>query len=185
MSNILWDEHQYNLGKQRRIFENAKKGRFNRMMATEVGKEAHDILNGERWMTGRFAEKMREVLLNFGGLTENQSAAVVRIYNETEAQKLERLAKRQAEDAFSQHIGEVGQRIEMTLAVKKVIAIDGAYGPVNINLCKCGSDVVVYKGSNRLDVFCDGPTVTVKATIKAHEVRDGINQTIISRPTVQ
>ncbi|MEL0003967.1 MAG: hypothetical protein VW620_13215, partial [Rhodospirillales bacterium] len=59
------------------------------------------------------------------------------------------------------------------------------YGTVNINICRCGSDVVIYKGSNRLDVFGDGHNVTVKATIKAHEVRDGINQTIISRPAVQ
>jgi len=182
---MIIDEYLYNRGKERRIMANASKGRFNRMMATEVGKEAHDILLGERWMEGNFAEKMREVLHNYGGLTENQSAAVVRIYNETESKREERKAARLAEDALSQHIGEVGQRIEMTLEVRKVIALDGYYGPININICRCGSDVVIYKGSNRLDVFCDGPTVTVKATIKAHEVREGINQTIISRPTVQ
>ena len=184
---MIIDEYLYNRGKERRIIENAKKGRFNRMIATDLGKEAHDILVGERWMQNNFAMKMREVLHNYGGLTEKQAATVVRIYNETEAQREERKAARLAEDASSQHIGEVGQRIEMTLQVRKIIAIDGYYGTVNINLCKCGSDVVVYKGSNRLDVFCeDGTdTVTVKATIKAHEVRDGINQTIISRPTVQ
>lgn len=182
---MYWDEYLYNRGKERRIIENAKKGRFNRMMATEVGKEAHDILLGERWMENNFATKMRDVLHNYGGLTEKQSATVVRLYNETEEQRQEKIAKRQAEDALSQHIGEVGQRIEMTLEIRKVISIDGYYGTVNINLSKCGSDVVVYKGSNRLDVFGDGHTVTVKATIKAHEVRDGINQTIISRPKVQ
>ncbi|MFZ8899500.1 MAG: hypothetical protein ACO20X_13290 [Alphaproteobacteria bacterium] len=182
---MIIDEYLYNLGKKRRIMENAKIGRFNRMMATDLGKEAHDILVGERWMKNNFAMKMREVLHNYGGLTEKQAATVVRIYNETEAKRDERKAARLAEDALSQHIGEVGRRIEMTLEVRKIIAIDGYYGTVNINLCKCGCDVVVYKGSNRLDVYGDGHTVTVKATIKAHEVREGIKQTIISRPTVQ
>ena len=43
-------------------------------------------------------------------------------------------------------------------------------------------NAVVYKGSSDLKFYAD--KVTVKATIKAHDTRDGVKQTIISRPKI-
>ena len=59
-------------------------------------------------------------------------------------------------------------------------AFESQFGYTYINICKdADGNVVVYKGSNR---FEEGETVRVKATVKSHEERDGVAQTLIARP---
>lgn len=94
-------------------------------------------------------------------------------------------AAKQAQRDNSQHVGNVGERIELVLTVGKVLRFESQnYGwpATYINLCKDASgNAVVYKGSNG---WAEGETIVVKATVKEHGERDGVKQTIIQRPKV-
>lgn len=152
-----------------------------------TGPKAHPLVAG--MFSGDFGKvllEMREALVEWGGLTDKQTDLVRRALTRAE----ERLAQAQqrreeriaAERETSKHIGTVGARIELTLTVDKVFTFDGFYGTTFINICKdADGNVVVYKGSNG---FEEGETIRVKATIKAHEERDGVAQTLIARPKV-
>lgn len=128
---------------------------------------------------------MRNALGEWGGLTPKQTELVRRALARAEervAKAAERRAERVAADRNSQHVGAVGARVELTLRCEKVFSFDGFYGTTHINLCRDeANNVIVYKGSNS---FEEGTTFRVKATIKAHEERDGVAQTLISRPKV-
>lgn len=128
---------------------------------------------------GSFRWKMYDVINEWGGLTEAQAAAVVRIATENAAQREERMAARRASDLKSQHIGTVGERLEFQITCHKTLEFNGRFGVTYLNICKQGDDVVIYKGSN---AFKQGETIRIKATIKAHDEREGIKQTIIARP---
>lgn len=81
----------------------------------------------------------------------------------------------------SRWIGTVGQRQMFTLAVRLVIAMDGHYGFSYLHVMNDeAGNVVVYKGTKMLAER--GGVVTVKATVKEHDVRDGVRQTKIARP---
>lgn len=150
-----------------------------------VGPKAHPLVAGI--FSGDFGKvllEMREALQEWGGLTDKQTDLVRRALARAE----ERLAKAQqrhqervaADRATSQHVGTVGARVEMTLQCEKVFEFDSMYGMTYINICRdAHNNVVVYKGSNR---FEEGETIRVKATIKAHDERDGVAQTLIARP---
>lgn len=133
---------------------------------------------------GKVLLQMREALIEWGSLTDKQTDLVRRSLARAE----ERLAKAQqrreervaADREGSKHVGVVGERREFTLTVNKVFSFDSIYGTTFINICKdADGNVIVYKGSNG---FEEGETVRVKATVKAHEERDGIAQTLIARP---
>jgi hypothetical protein len=82
------------------------------------------------------------------------------------------------------HVGTIGERVELELVCEKVLSFRISDFPLivtNISLCRDrAGNRVVYKGSNRFDD--DGEWFKVKATIKAHESRDGELQTLIARP---
>jgi hypothetical protein len=138
---------------------------------------------------GNFGEvllEMREAIMEWGGLTDKQTDLVRRALARAE----ERLAKANqrreerlaADRATSQHVGTVGERRDFTLTVNRVFSFEGQYGFTYINICKdAAGNVIVYKGSNN---FEEGETLTVKATVKAHDERDGIAQTLIARPKI-
>jgi len=138
---------------------------------------------------GNFGEvllEMREAIMEWGGLTDKQTDLVRRALARAE----ERLAKANqrreerlaADRATSQHVGTVGERRDFTLTVNKVFSFESQYGFTYINICKdAAGNVIVYKGSNN---FEEGESLTVKATVKAHDERDGIAQTLIARPKI-
>lgn len=138
------------------------------------------------YATGDFLNKMRESLEQWGGLTEGQHRAVRKCYDRAvenlRSREERRTASIQADRDNSKFVGTVGERIDMTLLCEKQFYFEGTFGATYINLCRDpDNNVVVYKGSN---AWTQGVTVKVKATIKAHETRDGIAQTIIARPKV-
>lgn len=89
----------------------------------------------------------------------------------------------------SQFIGEVGKRVDLEGEVVFSKALDpiqvayNAWAERYIVQITCGDDVVMYFGSNPL--ANRGDKVKVRATIKAHNERDGVKQTIIQRPVVE
>lgn len=154
---------------------------------SHIGPKAHPLVAG--MFAGDFGKvllEMQEALGEWGGLTDKQTDLVRRALARAE----ERFAKAQqrreeriaADRATSQHVGTVGARVEMTLQCEKVFEFDSMYGMTYINICRdADNNVVVYKGSNR---FEEGETIRVKATIKAHDERDGVAQTLIARPKI-
>ena len=118
-------------------------------------------------------------LQTWGGLTEKQGIAV----RNSIAKGIERREAFRAERAaISKHIGTVGERRDFTLTLNHIHQFDGVYGTTYIHILTEGEgNAVVYKGSKKLTGE-KGETVTFKATIKAHDARDGVAQTILSRP---
>jgi hypothetical protein len=140
---------------------------------------------------GEIASKMRDALHQWGGLTPKQTELVRSMITRAEARvatrQQERAAKLAADQTTSHHIGQVGERTVFTLTVERILTFETQFGLTHINLCRAqDGSVVVYKGSNRLvDIDAPLPALVVcKATVKAHELRDGVAQTIISRPKV-
>jgi hypothetical protein len=131
--------------------------------------------------------EMREAIMEWGGLTDKQTDLVRRALARAEERVVNADKRRQeriqADRAVSKHIGTVGERREFELTVNKVFSFDGTYGVTYINICKdVDGNVVIYKGSNGYE---QDETLTVKATVKAHEERDGVKQTLIARPVVK
>lgn len=203
----------YERGIQRNIRRNAAIGRRKRWLAIEGNQELLDWLThqGEFEGTrtpedadglsyyiahplceGMFNSSFGNVLLDlsksmdeWGGLTEAQTAVVRGALNRARGwpdDRDKKAAERAAVDAKSVHIGIVGERRFFDLIVNKRLSFESDYGPVFINICHEGENVVIYKGSNPWD---EDKTIRVKATIKDHGVRDGVNQTIIARPKVE
>jgi hypothetical protein len=128
--------------------------------------------------------EMRDAIMEWGGLTDKQTDLVRRALARAEDRLVKANQRREeriaADRATSKHVGTVGERRDFTLTVNKVFSFEGQYGLTYINICKdADGNVIVYKGSNGFD---EGETLTLKATVKAHDERDGVAQTFISRP---
>ena len=161
-----------------------------RLYAFLHGQDEFDCgLNGERpairFPTGGFGEllgQFRKTLGDWGKLSPKQTQIVRDALAKAELFAAERdvkIAAQREADAATAHVGTVGERRDFDLTVEKVLSFEGQYGITYINLCRdLDGNIVVYKGSNAFEV---GP-VRVKATIKAHDVREGVPQTLISRP---
>lgn len=136
---------------------------------------------------GEFLDKMRDAIDEWGGLTEGQTVAVRKCYQRAQENVRERVERRltkiEDERNTSKHVGILDTRREFTLICEKQFSFDGTFGTTYINICKDeDGNVVVYKGSN---AWTENMTITVIASVKAHEVRDGVAQTIIARPKIK
>ena len=133
---------------------------------------------------GGFIDLLRKLAADLdecGGLSDKQTEIVRNALARQQQFLTERKAKFAAADAGSQHIGTVGQRINFELTLNWVKYFEGAFGATYIHGLKdADGNVVIYKGSKCLGE--KGATVKVKATIKDHSEREGVKQTLISRP---
>lgn len=85
--------------------------------------------------------------------------------------------------AVSEHVGKVGEKIELTLTVCAIRDFMGTYGPIFYNIMKTETgSIVVYKGAKILANRDE--TIRVSAKVKEHNVRDGVKSTRIERPKV-
>ena len=207
MSHDPFDPVAYERAKAARIAVNARKGRAKRWheahpvdaaraeaflwehgeFAPTEGREA----NGGSYQIshpfvkasyGDFFFKMRDALHEWGSLTDGQMKAVLGMIDRAATRIEERAAAKAERAANAAHIGTVGERREFTLKIGKVMSFQTQFGFMFIHLMDDAEtgNPVVYKGSKELGEA--GETITVKATIKAHDVRDGVAQTVITRP---
>ena len=135
---------------------------------------------------GKVLLEMREATMEWGGLTDKQTDLVRRALaraGERVAKAAQRRDERlEADRAGSTHVGAVGERCEFTLTCEKVFEFEGQFGLTFINICRdVHGNVVVYKGSNGFD---EAVVYVLKATIKKHDERNGVKQTLISRPKI-
>jgi hypothetical protein len=133
---------------------------------------------------GGFIDLLRKLAADLdecGGLSDKQTEIIRKALANQERFAAERKAKFAAQNASSQHIGTVGQREFFTLTIQWVKYFEGAFGATYIHGLKdAAGNVVIYKGSKCLGE--KDATVTVKATVKEHGEREGVKQTIITRP---
>lgn len=194
--SFIVNDSAYENAIARNIRINAIKGRATRWLATADGRRANDLLfgigefdtdeNGNlhpvfKAARGDFFGKMRDSVLEYGALTEKQTAAVLAMITRTEAKVAGFAAKRAEEAATSQWIGTVGKREMFTLTIRHIVTMDGIYGTSFLHILNdAQGNVVIYKGTKLLGDR--GETLTVKATVKEHGEREGVKQTKIARP---
>ena len=182
--------YKYQLAIERNILANAKKTwRKNNPRHEEienaVGKGR--VFNDHGDLVGyddNFIGSMACAMDKYGKLTPAQTEAVLKGIDARAAKKAEWKSKTAAEKAASEWIGEVGKRVELALTCYHVVTLESHYGVSFLHLCKDpNGNTVVYKGSCALFPI-KGEAKLVKATIKDHGVRDGVKQTVISRPKI-
>lgn len=100
-------------------------------------------------------------------------------YLEHKARDAQREAAWQAE-TVSQHVGEVGQRITLTAATAKLLTSwEGAYGTTYLyKFTDAQGNVYIWYASRGIETR-DG--MTLKGTVKDHNERDGVKQTVLTR----
>jgi hypothetical protein len=79
------------------------------------------------------------------------------------------------------HVGEVGQKIEVCVTIKNVVAMQGFYGVTHMVLMEDEAGNMFKWIASNLGDFNKGDVVTIKGTIKAHEEYKGRNQTTMTR----
>ena len=99
---------------------------------------------------------------------------------ETAAKREERLA---ADTAQSNHIGTIGSRVEAIVTVGTVRVFDGLYGAFFVTIARDATGNVFVSSGARW--AAKGETLRIVATVKAHEVREGVRQTILQRVKVK
>lgn len=205
---FIENEARYEAAIERNIRNNARKTRAAKWLATEGGKRASAFLfeldefeatyHDDGYFVamhpvvkaclGDFFTKMHDSVVEWGGLTEGQTNAVLAMIERGEARVAERAKAReearQADADKSGWIGVVGERRMFDLTIRMVFEMEGQYGYSYLHVMNdADGNVVVYKGTNCLGAIDD--TVTVKATVKEHDVRDGVKQTKIARPKME
>lgn len=181
--SIIRDEAAYDAAVRRNIRENARKGFWNRVeRASEIVSFLSDEVQRakpfELWVSFMGSYE------TFGKLSDKQVDCVLRAIDKRKAQQAERAAAFAEIAAKSNYVGEVGQKIEWTLTVEKVISFEGFYGLQFVYLMRDADGNRITTKTNRDGLMEQGSTVTVKGTIKAHEEYKGEKQTILTRVKV-
>lgn len=156
--------------------QDAARAKFAKWLATQPA--AQWLLNDRSDDSG-FLGSIRGELLGNRILTDRQLAALVRVKD--------KIAQREAERdqliASSAPVGEVGERRDFNLKLTTVRSIETQYGYSYLHVMEdIAGNAIKYFGSARLGD--EGETLTVKATVKAHEAYRGLMQTVVSRPKV-
>ena len=125
-------------------------------------------------------------LVTYGSISDKQWAFAERLLTGIPAAHAKRaaiLAERAADAAQSQHVATVGERIEFTATVTFSTTFEGSFGYVTVTGLKDDAgNVYIQKGKA---IGSKGERLVIKATVKEHGARDGVKQTIITRPKVQ
>lgn len=180
-NNFIENEGAYQEAIDRRIKANARKGRGARWLAEDATREALvTFIESKAFGGSGFYKKLIQSYHEWGSLTDGQEAAV----RKDIAGQAERKAAAAAKDAGSTHIGTIGQRMALRLTCRKHISFEGNFGPTHIYIFADQSgNLIIYKGGN-IDIQ-DGQQVAGKATVKDHATRDGVCQTVVSRPSFE
>ena len=153
--------------------------RTNRKAKVEAVLGEHPDLRAATDSDNSFVRDVMRKLHKYGDLSDAQISAVKRAVAR-DAEWAAKRAEQRAEDASSEFIAEVGKRITLTAEVIATKFIERDYGDKLFIMLRSGDDIAVtfYSG---MDGYEKGETVTIKATVKAHETRDGIKQTMLAR----
>lgn len=157
----------------------AKREQLDAAWATwyEPNKPACDAILFGASFAGDFVESIARKLNNREPLSDHA-------IDVTLASVVRKLAEQDQRNA-SQHVGKVGERVELEVICEKRLRFDyGTFPTITtfINLCRDrAGNRIVYKGSNGMS---EGEWMKLKATIKEHGEREGELQTLIARPKI-
>jgi hypothetical protein len=127
-----------------------------------------------------FAQSMVDAVSYYGALTDNQLAAAVKMVERQKVQAEQRRVENLKLAELSNHVGEVGERREFVLSIDRSFEGMGNFGPYTSHIMHdADGNVFVYFGNEQGDA---GQAVRGKATVKRHDSRDGVAQTVLSRP---
>ena len=136
-----------------------------------------------------FVGSLAKAFDTYGKLTEGQVNAVRKCISQREERRAEWADKQAALNANRQHLGTVGEKITLTLTIKRIVYLDGQYGVTALYICEdADRNVVIYKGRAAAfevlngELTKQGDVITVVAVVAAHGVREGVKQTVIQRP---
>lgn len=147
--------------------------------------EPHPLVKVSR---GDFFYKMLHAIHDWGRLSSGQERAVLTMIEKAKGRIEERAAAKEARIASARHVGTIGERRDFDLTLKFKTSFETRFGFTVVYVLEDDAgNVIVYKGTGYLtrengDALEKGDRVKFKATIKAHGERDGIKQTIVSRP---
>lgn len=84
------------------------------------------------------------------------------------------------ESGTSEFVGEIGERIELTLTVIRAIKIENDYGHSIIHIMEddCGN---VYVWITAAKNWSEGSVKTVRSTVKDHQIYKNTKQTVLTR----
>lgn len=126
-------------------------------------------------------------LQQYGDLSDKQWAFLTKLVEEAPL-RTAREEQRKAVDAASQHVGTIGDRRDFVLTVAFITGFNTQFGFTNvIGMRDEQGNLYIYKGTSMIynaeqKDAAKGDTLTFKATIKEHGEREGVKQTILSRP---
>ena len=105
--------------------------------------------------------------------------------NEDGSLKLENEVKEAVEslmydESISEHVGSIGDRIEINVKVIKNIALENNYGHSTMHIFEdaCGNQYVWITNSQS---WSEGSEKTIRASVKEHKRYKGVRQTVLSR----
>lgn len=174
-NKIIENESAYEDAIARRIKANAALTRSRAFEAAHPDAEA--ILNYIHSQYNAFWQDVSNNVREYGA----PRPRIVEIVRERLAGQAAKKAEFTARDARSQHVGEVGQRIEFEAVCTFVYHGENAFGAFTITGLRDDNDnVYIYKGTAAYPE--KGERWQVRATVKEHSERDGVKQTKISRP---
>ena len=207
------NEQAYIKAAKARIEGNARKGRATRWLASHPdAQRAHDflvscgefapaqVLDADDYVIsntthplveasyGDFRQKMFDSLVEWGSLTDGQTAAVVKMIERAQERIAKREELKQGQRDACQHVGVNGERRTFDLTVTFKTGFETQFGWTNvIGMTDANGNVYVYKGSSTLKndqgdwQLTKGDRIVVTATL-SHGERDGVKQNILKRP---
>lgn len=150
-----------------------------RLEATQAWRDANSALVArlEAYKgDNEFLRGSAQNLAHWGNLTARQVEAVESCFA-----VIDRL---EAARANSQFVGNVGDKVTLTITVERIVVIKSEfYGDNYITIAYDeAGNVYTYKGKS--NIGRKGETSTIKASIKAHVEYNGVKQTAIQRPKI-
>lgn len=187
-ANHIENEAAYEAAISARIKENARKGRGARWLAEDATRADVVTYCQRRSGGSAFYLKLWDAYQEWHSFTDKQESMIRADMAKDAARRAEFIAR----DSGSVHVGTVGKREVFTLTLRRRVSFESDFGTVHIHVFADDSgNVVVHKGTMlgvydasgiHFEAFEQGARVTGKATVKAHETREGVAQTKIQRP---
>ena len=180
----------YEAAIHRNIIANAQKTwAKNTLRSGEIQNALNAGRDGQNYEES-FIGSLAKAFDSYGKLSEKQSAAILKGIDARQAKKAEWASKDAELNAKREFLGVVGEKITLTLTIKKVIFWDSNFGTQYLYILEdANQNVVIYKGNSNVFYIDEsgeyrklGSTVTVIATVKEHGVRNEVKQTVIQRP---
>jgi hypothetical protein len=140
--------------------------------------ELYSAIHRRAGSENEFFESLLRSINERGCLSEKQL--------EVAKASVQRDIEREKKIETAQYVGNTGERLTITLTVKRMIRLDDGYspyGPSYLLICEdSNGNTVTYKGGSPF--ASESETVTVKATVKGQTIYNDMPQTQIARPKI-